>query len=47
MIRLSGGDKTSISFSAPFESLKWTFTCFLSTNIRLCYQNKTSLVWSS
>ena len=48
MIRLSGGGKTSISFSAPSVSLKSTFTCFLLTNIRLCqYQNKTSLAWSS
>ena len=34
MIRLSGGE-TSISVSAPFVSLKFTFTCFLLTNIRL------------
>ena len=38
MIRLSGGDKTSISFSAFSVSLKLTFTCFLLTNIRLYYQ---------
>ena len=36
MIRLSGGGgKTSISVSAPFVSLKFTFTCFLLTYIRL------------
>ena len=30
------GSKTSISISAPFVSLKFTFTCFLLTNnIRL------------
>lgn len=30
-----GGGKTSISISAPFVSLKFTFTCFLLTDIRL------------
>ena len=40
MIRLSGRGgggvgETSISVSAPFVSLKFTFTCFLLTNIRL------------
>ena len=44
---IRGGVNTSISFSAPFVSLKLTFTYFLLTNIRLCYQNKTSLAWSS
>jgi len=39
--------KTSISFSAPFVSLKLTNTCFLLTNIRLCYQSKASLARSS
>ena len=37
--------KTSISFSAPFVILKLTFTRFSLTNIRSCYQNKTSLAW--
>ena len=38
------GGNTSISFSEPFVSLKVLFV--LMTNIRLCYQIKTSRAWS-
>ena len=48
IIRGGGGrSKTSISFSVPFVSLKLTITCFVLTNIRLCYQSITSLAWPS